>query len=300
MKTKIAIITHGFTARSQHCYFSVCSAFNDVFDVTWLIVDYGWPTKVEDILNYKEQEAIIFFVGFKHLRRKPPFDWGGTFTGKRIMYDFDACQNYGCGIGTSPYLGKWPEVFRKQEFDLLICTGKKTTDCLMEEGINAYWVPKAFDGKTFYDKETNREKEICYYGNMYIERKAMKDFLIKHECNIRRINSFYFSLNNLLNEYKICTVYNGIEPMIKQFEIAASGCVPFCNEIPELFDLGFIDGKTMVSYESFNELVEKLNYYLERPEELSIIGMEAAKLAKEEHTWMYRMQDIKRVINETT
>ena len=85
-----------------------------------LIVDYGWPIKAEDIPNYKEQEAIIFFVGFKHLRRKPPFDWGGSFTGKRIMYDFDACQNYGCGIGTSPYKGKWPEVFKRQEFDLLL------------------------------------------------------------------------------------------------------------------------------------------------------------------------------------
>lgn len=296
---KIAIITHGFKARGQHCYLSVCSAFNNIFDVTWIIVDYGWPVKIEDILNYKEQEAVIFFVGFKHLRRKAPFDWG-DFTGKRIMYDFDACQNYGCGIGTSPYLGKWPEVFRRQKFDLLFCTGKKTTDSLNEEGINTYWLPKAFDGRLFYNKEKKRMKEIGHYGNMYLERKAMKDFLIKQHIDLQRINCFYCSLNDALNEYKICVVYNGVEPMIKQFEIAASGCVPFCNEIPELFDLGFVDGKTMVQYKTFEELVEKLKFYLEQPEVLVSIGRKAAKLAQEKHTWIHRMKDIERVINETS
>lgn len=39
MKTKIAVITHGFKTRGQHCYLSVCSAFNKAFDVTWLMVD---------------------------------------------------------------------------------------------------------------------------------------------------------------------------------------------------------------------------------------------------------------------
>lgn len=264
-----------------------------------MIVDYGWPIQIKDIPNRKEQEAIIFFVRFKDLRRLPPFDWG-DFTGKRIMYDFDACQNYGCGIGTSPYVGKWPIIFKKQKFDLLICTGKKTTDSLKEEGINAYWVPKAFDGKLFYDKEKERTKEIGHYGNMYPERKAMRTFLIKHHIDLQRINCFYFSLNNALNEYKICCIYNGIEPMIKQFETAASGCVPFCNEIPELFDLGFKDGENMVEYKTFEGLVEKLNYYLERPEELSIMGRKAAKLAKEKHTWTHRMKDIEGLLHETT
>jgi len=292
MKTKIAIITHGFTTK-VHCL-PICSAFNDAFDVTWQIVDYGWPVNIKDILNYKNMEAIIWFVGFKHLRRKQ-IDWG-NFTGKRILFDLDVCQNYDCGITcNSPYKGKWPIVFSRQKFDLLICTGKKTTERLIEEGINAYWVPKAFSGKIFYDKETNREKEICYYGRMYPERKVMKDFLIKHKCNVERIYCFYFSLNDFLNEYKICTIYNGIEPMIKQFETAASGCVPFCNAIPELSDLGFIDGENMVSYSTFEELLEKINYYL-KSDELYKIGKASAKLAKEKHSWQKRMELFKEII----
>jgi len=295
MKTKIAIITHGFKTRGQHCYLSVCSAFNNVFDVTWVIVDYGWPVSVTDIFNYKEQEAIIFFVGFKHLRRKAPFDWK-DFTGKRIMYDFDTCQNYGCGIGSSSYKGEWPIVYKTQKFNFLICTGKKTTDSLKEEWVNAYWIPKAFDGDLFYDKEEERIKEVSWYGNMYLERRAMNDFLKKHHIDLQRINCFYHSLNNALNEYKICCMYNGIEPMIKQFETAASGCVPFCNSIPELFDLGFKDGKNMVEYKTFEELVEKLNYYLKQPDELNKIGRVAAKLAKEKHSWLNRMEMFKEII----
>jgi len=217
------------------------------------------------------------------------------------MFDFDACQNYGCGIGTSPYLGKWPEVFKRQKFDILVCTGKKTTEALKEEGINAYWIPKAFGSEMFYNKQRKRKKnEICYYGNLYPERRTMKDFLTDEGLNVYRVNCNYFLLNSFLNMYKACVVYNGIEPMIKQFEIAASGCVPFCNEIPELSDLGFEDGKNMVSYKSFKELAEKLIYYFKHSDKLYKIGSAAARLAKKRHSWMQRMIDIERIINETT
>ncbi len=121
MKTKIAIVSHSYKAKYH--FHSVCAAFDKVFDVTWKIVDYGWPAKIDDIPDYKKQEAVIFLVGFKHLRRKAPFDWK-NYNGKRIMYDVDTCQNYGCGIGTSNFKGKWPEVFRRQKFDILVCTGK--------------------------------------------------------------------------------------------------------------------------------------------------------------------------------
>ncbi|TET75588.1 MAG: glycosyltransferase family 1 protein [Candidatus Heimdallarchaeota archaeon] len=293
MKTKIAIITHGFKVTSQYCYLSVRAAFDKAFDVTWVVVDNGWPIKIKDIPNRKKQKAIIWFVGFKHLYRKT-FDWG-TFKGKRIMYDFDACQNYGCGIGTSVYKGKWPEVFRRYKFDLLVCTGKRTTNSLKEEGINTHWIPKAFDGDLFYDKEKKRRKdEVCYYGNLYQERREMLDYLEEKNICVKRINCSYFLLNDFLNMYKACIIYNGIEPMIKQFEIAASGCVPFCNEIFELSDLGFKDGKNMISYDSFENLIEKLKYYT--ADRLFKIGRAAAELAKERHTWLNRMEMFKEII----
>jgi len=294
MKIKIAIVSHSY--KVKYHFHSVCAAFDKIFDVSWKIVDNGWPTEISDIFDYKKQEAVIWLVGFKHLRRKAPFDWK-DYTGKRIMYDVDVCQNYGCGVGTSNFKGKWPEVFRRQKFDILVCTGKKTTEALKEEGIDACWIPKAFGSEIFYNKKRKRKKSgICYYGNLYPERRIMKDFLTDRGFNVHRVNCNYFLLNSLLNMYKACVVYNGIEPMIKQFEIAASGCVPFCNEIPELFDLGFEDGKTMVSYKTFEELAEKLIYYFKQSDKLYKIGETAARLAKKRHSWLNRMEMFKEII----
>lgn len=294
MKIRIAIVSHSYKAKYH--FHSVCTAFDKVFDVTWKIVDYGWPIKISDIPDYKKQEAVIFLVGFKHLRRRAPFNWG-DYNGKRIMYDVDTCQNYGCGIGTSNFKGKWPIVFRRQKFDILVCTGKITTEALKEEGINTHWIPKAFGSEMFCNKQRKRKKNgICYYGNLYPERRTMKDFLIKKGLNVHRINCNYFLLNSFLNMYKACVVYNGIEPMIKQFEIAASGCVPFCNEIPELSDLGFEDGENMVSYKTFEELAEKLTCYFKQPDKLYKIGLAAARLARKRHSWLNRMEMFKEII----
>jgi spore maturation protein CgeB len=86
--------------------------------------------------------------------------------------------------------------------------------------------------------------------------------------------------------------------MLKNFEVAASGCVPFCDEIPELRDLGFEDGKTMVSYTNFDELIEKLKYYSKSPELLSQIGKNAATLCAENHTWDHRAKMFEGVIRQ--
>lgn len=293
MKSKIAIITHTHKIGTQHCYLAVHNAFEKLFNVTWILVDYGWPSDVYGIPDYKEQRAIIWLVGFKHLRRKEPFDWG-DYNGLRVMYDFDACQNYGCGIGNNPYKGEWPIVFRRQKFDLFICTGKETTLRLRQEGINTYWLPKAYEGERFYNKDNKRKKKaISYYGNMYSERWDMIEYLNEHGISTDRISCSYFLLNDFLNIYKACVVYNGIEPMIKQFEISASGCVPFCNDIPELSELGFEDGKTMVTYETFMELAEKLKYYYERPDKLYLIGDASAAMSKKNHTWIHRINTLK-------
>jgi len=291
---KIAIVTHKYSKTiTQYCYLAVHSAFSKEFNVTWKMVDYGWPKSVKEIPDYKKQEAIIWIVGFKHLRRKAPFDWV-DYKGLRVMYDFDACQNYNCGIGPRIFVGEWPKVFKRNNFDLFICTGKETTIRLRQEGVNIYWLPKAYDGDRFYNKDRRRKKEaISYYGNMYPERKDMLKFLNTLGIYTKRINCSYFLLNDFLNLYKSCVVYNGIEPMIKQFEIAASGCVPFCNDIPELLELGFKDGETMVSYRTFTELADKLKYYYERPDKLYLIGDAAAILSKERHTWTHRIMKLK-------
>jgi len=129
-------------------------------------------------------------------------------------------------------------------------------------------------------------------------------------------------LNDHLNQYLACLVCNmdgavrghvnhtlnrlspglgvslkpGMESMQKNFEVAGAGCAPVADWIEEMTDLGFVDGKTMVSYRSFTELVEKLHYYVGHHEELREIGRNAGILAMERHSWDHRAQQLDNLI----
>lgn len=270
--------------------------FDEFFDVSWFYIDdRGWPKKISEIPDHKNQAGIIWFVGFKHLvhKFKKSFDWG-RYSGHRIMYDLDAYQNYST-FASSKYYGMWPKIFRLHRFDVLVCTGKATFDLLMADGVNAQWIPKAFGENLFYDKGRKR-RNLCYFGRMYFDRKRMLEFLTTNSVLIDKIRCSFFLLNSYLNQHKACVVYNGPEPMQKQFEVAASGCVPICNELPELVDLGFRDGKTMISYNSFDELLEKLYYYLKHKDLLVSIGKAAAKLSVDRHTWSHRAELFRRLL----
>ena len=86
------------------------------------------------------------------------------------------------------------------------------------------------------------------------------------------------------------------EPMIKNFEAAASGCAVFMDDVEDLDELGFIDGHTAIIYRDFSELIDKLDYWLSRPSQLERIGLAAAELCAERHTWRYRAQQFVHLI----
>jgi hypothetical protein len=88
----------------------------------------------------------------------------------------------------------------------------------------------------------------------------------------------------------LVTVRPGLEVMIKNFEVAASGCAPFFDAIPELAELGFVDGETAFVYSAFDELADRLRET--PPEELREVGRRAAQLARERHTWSHRVEQI--------
>ena len=291
MKSKILIIGHEGYNRNR--VLPVLEAFKKQYDVDMLYVDDGWPEEIADIANHEQYRAIIWFVGFKHLTRKKPFLWG-NFKGKRVMYDWDVYMNYSTFAGDK-YFGCWPETFKRQEFDTLVTTGKYVRDRLESDGVNAVWIPKGFDGNRFKNECKNRDG-ICFYGRPYKDRANMLDVVELDGWNVNKIRCNYFYLSVELNKYFGCVMDNGIEPMAKHFEVSASGCAPITNDIDELYSLGFEDGKTMIVYDSHDELLDELNHYYNHKDQLQAIGLFASKLAKKEHTWEKRVDMFKSVL----
>lgn len=255
-------------------------------------------------------DVVIVFVRFRYLQTAPPIDWRG-FSGRRILLEHDAIQNYST-ISGDRLMGAWPPEFARHGFDRMIVTGREIARRLEAEGIPATWVPKGYDPETFFD-EGGPRAGVCHYGKRYPARYAMLRHVRRAGVAIEHVAAPFEEMNAILNRYAACVVCNmdgvprfpalqrvlpgafvrlqpGIEVMIKNFEVAGSGCGPFFDAVPELAELGFVDGETAFIYRDFDELAERLRST--PPDELCTVGRRAAELARARHTWSHRVGQI--------
>ena len=69
MKPKIVVICYKSYWRNR--LLPTVEMFDEFFDVSWFYIDdHGWPKKISEIPDHKNQAGIIWFVGFKHLVHK--------------------------------------------------------------------------------------------------------------------------------------------------------------------------------------------------------------------------------------
>jgi hypothetical protein len=318
-RLRLALVCHRYQLTRE--YSAMFEALHRRFDVTTILVDDGWPRVMSSIPSYDGFDACLWFVRFRELIDQPAFSWG-DFRGVRIMYDWDAYQNANL-LGGNRFLGRWPEVFRRNEFDVLVCTGREVRDNLRSEGVDAHWIPKGADIERFRPLKRPRDG-FCYFGERYLSRAAMLDYLRRHRVKVDTFRCSYFDLNDRLNAYAACLVCNMVgrvppglpsllnrlfpsrfitheiapETMAKNFEVAAAGCVGFADFHPEFDELGFHDGETLVTYRSFDELLDKIADYRRRPDALAAIGARGARLVRERHTWDHRAEQLEHLIRE--
>jgi hypothetical protein len=297
--------------------------FEARFDVTTHLVDdpeETLPKSLDELGDVGDCDAVIWFVYYRLLRNLPAFDWQG-YQGLRLWYEQDACQNFR-NIASSRNKGTFPATFERMQFDVLVSTGELTRDLMEEEGVRTYWIPKGYDGESLYDTGRSQRRGVGHFGSMYPARRTMLSKVRRAGIPVEHFSVIYGDLNARLNEFLACIVCNmdlrgsgvvpvrawkhipellrreraGLEPMIKNFEVAGAGCAPVCDFYPELEELGFVDGETMVSYRTYLELVEKLKHYVSSPDELDRIGRNASVLVSSRHTWRHRMDDFERLI----
>jgi hypothetical protein len=280
------------------------------FDLRLTLVEDGWPRTIEDIEGHEEADTCLWFVRFRLLRERPAFDWG-RFAGRRVMYDFDTNANYHL-LSVAEHRGEWPGVYRRQGFDTLVSTGKAVSELLRADDVNAVWLAKGYDDERVHPLGRTRHG-LGEYGQSYRSRRALRAHLERRRDPYTRFSD-HAGLNDQLNRFLgvlICNLAGevargpgrfvnrvwpdrairlspGVEPMIKNFEVAGAGCAPIADWIPELGDLGFVDGETMVAYDTLDDLVERCRHYLAEPDLLASIGVRAAALAAARHTWGHR------------
>src|SRR5690242_2432921 len=56
-------------------YMPLHTALANSFAVTRVYTDDGWPSSIRDIRNYQRFDAVLWFVRFRELVKRPAFDW---------------------------------------------------------------------------------------------------------------------------------------------------------------------------------------------------------------------------------
>jgi Glycosyl transferases group 1 len=287
-------------------------------EVTAVSARDRWPRRITEIDDYQSYDAFLWRVKFRHLLNEEAFDWG-RYEGARLLYEPDACQNYS-SLASRQYLGRFPEVVRRNDFHALICTGREVRDRFRAEHVNAHWIPKGYDAELIGDEQRRDREGLCYYGRQYLGREALLARVRQAALAFTEFRCPLDELSERLNRFAGCLICNmevrgshrtpmrllrclpkrwlsvrpGLEPMAKNFEAAGAGCAPVCDDIPELAELGFADGVTMISYTSFPELIEKVRNT--QTEQLRAIGRRAAELARSRHTLDHRAEELEQLI----
>lgn len=86
---------------------------------------------------------------------------------------------------------------------------------------------------------------------------------------------------------------NAYDINMRVFEVPATGTPLLTNALPELEALGFIDGKTCLTYESPDDLLSKLDFALSDPFDiLKLIGERGFALVRARHTYRHRARQV--------
>lgn len=78
---------------------------------------------------------------------------------------------------------------------------------------------------------------------------------------------------------------------MRVFETLSTGSFLLTNWLPTLGDL-FEDGKHLVTYKSYDEMVEKARYYLEHDDEREAIAAAGYDEFIKKHTYRHRVETI--------
>jgi hypothetical protein len=270
-------------------------------------------------------DCVLTFLAFKKL---PP-DIFKHFRIPIVMIDHDLCQNYNIH---SIRKGEYSKFIMTNNIDIVLTSGLYSYEKLLSEGIACIYMPKAAP-ESFLLADNKYTGQICFFGAIakespvYEERTKFFDNLptnhlldklgtrfglkiikirsamryLSHRILTHRLHFPFNQMPQYLKYYSGCIICDkGLqEPMAKHFEVSALGLVPIRDSEceAELNRLGYKNEESMIIYNDFNDLIEKINYYGRHKDELFIMQRNTRKIA-EMNTWNRRVENLSQCIGE--
>jgi len=173
---------------------------------------------------------------------------------------------------------------------------------LIKNECKVWWQPFGVDAGFFSNRRISRMQDILFLGSTrwkhYPDRvqmvNTMKRVFGKKFFHKSKLDIYGADYVDLLNRFKIFVSAGDVDKgfFMKYLEVMACGCLLISQSSPCFSKLGFEEGKHLIFYDTFQELVDKAKYYLEHEEERKEIAMEGRKFVVENHTWKHRVDTL--------
>jgi spore maturation protein CgeB len=213
------------------------------------------------------------------------------------------------------------------QYDFIFCLGTETMEHLERAGVrHAQWLPMACDPDRHHPVECTPEErkrygsDVVFVGSYYPERAALFERLATlNFCNLalwgpgwdalpetsplrKHLRGLHTRPDEWLKIYSAGKIVlsshyrdpRGIpvyQASPRVFEIMACGAFQLCDDQRDVFAL-FKEGHDLVKYTDGKDLVVKVKYYLDHPEERKAIAAQGRGTVLARHTYRDRVREL--------
>lgn len=167
-------------------------------------------------------------------------------------------------------------------------------------GDDDYWFPNAYDSFLITPQNVPKRAFIGFCGNGGSpERISFINNISKKEESFV-FDEFIIGQNMVRSicSYDIHFNYNVLDDInYRNFETIGCGIPLLVNDNYQYGELGFKDGVNYISYNTMDEMFEKIHFYKNHKEQLSRIGQQGLELSKE-HSYKHRIAALLRSIKK--
>lgn len=146
------------------------------------------------------------------------------------------------------------------------------------------------------DNNYDKPFDVVFVGLLYENRQRALEELAKI-CKVKQIKAgvIYNECTKLYNQGKISFNWSSNDDIpMRVFEGMAYGNLVVTNRLTGM-DLLFREGKHYVGYSDIDELVDKVKFYLDNPDDLFKVS-DKGYIESEKHTYKIRCQEVIRTI----
>lgn len=192
----------------------------------------------------------------------------------------------------------------KSKYDLMFAPTKSMVEYMKynKTARKVFWLPFSVCIEKYKDLGLNKTIDVMATFTMkkhwYPDRKKIHKIIKTLGVRILTEPVFHDEYIQKINESKIFVTNNGIHQCLnmKYTEVLACGTLLLADRPEDLDEMGFKDGEHLVIYNGWEDLKDKIKYYLKNDKEREEIAKNGMNFVREKHSNQVRIKEMIEII----